>query len=137
MIRRQPRSTRTDTLFPYTTLFRSHKEQLDGMMVGDSFANHFTGMVDILAKPNGIRLMDYTLDACTPIFGYAAEVSAAYGERCVARNARELELIKQKHYPYVVLARAWHRDAAAAQITKGSLTSGNGKGTGGNYINKA
>src|SRR3546814_3833671 len=26
MIRRPPRSTRTDTLFPYTTLFRSHKE---------------------------------------------------------------------------------------------------------------
>src|SRR3546814_1463869 len=25
MIRRQPRSTRTDTLFPYTTLFRSRK----------------------------------------------------------------------------------------------------------------
>src|SRR3546814_3579031 len=28
MIRRPPRSTRTDTLFPYTTLFRSHA--LDG-----------------------------------------------------------------------------------------------------------
>src|SRR3546814_8369225 len=28
MIRRPPRSTRTDTLFPYTTLFRSHPEQL-------------------------------------------------------------------------------------------------------------
>src|SRR3546814_3456704 len=26
MIRRPPRSTRTDTLFPYTTLFRSHLE---------------------------------------------------------------------------------------------------------------
>src|SRR3546814_8458880 len=26
MIRRQPRSTRTDTLFPYTTLFRSEGE---------------------------------------------------------------------------------------------------------------
>src|SRR3546814_6807018 len=26
MIRRPPRSTRTDTLFPYTTLFRSHHE---------------------------------------------------------------------------------------------------------------
>src|SRR3546814_17163150 len=26
MIRRPPRSTRTDTLFPYTTLFRSHPE---------------------------------------------------------------------------------------------------------------
>src|SRR3546814_4125027 len=27
MIRRPPRSTRTDTLFPYTTLFRSIREQ--------------------------------------------------------------------------------------------------------------
>src|SRR3546814_7618063 len=28
MIRRPPRSTRTDTLFPYTTLFRSHDQQM-------------------------------------------------------------------------------------------------------------
>src|SRR3546814_2705707 len=27
MIRRPPRSTRTDTLFPYTTLFRSRRDQ--------------------------------------------------------------------------------------------------------------
>src|SRR3546814_8128024 len=32
MIRRPPRSTRTDTLFPYTTLFRSHRLDL---VVGD------------------------------------------------------------------------------------------------------
>src|SRR3546814_3980409 len=29
MIRRPPRSTRTDTLFPYTTLFRSDELRLD------------------------------------------------------------------------------------------------------------
>src|SRR3546814_3361484 len=29
MIRRPPRSTRTDTLFPYTTLFRSHRGYSD------------------------------------------------------------------------------------------------------------
>src|SRR3546814_6417645 len=29
MIRRPPRSTRTDTLFSYTTLFRSHVVELD------------------------------------------------------------------------------------------------------------
>src|SRR3546814_12435782 len=27
MLRRPPRSTRTDTLFPYTTLFRSYREK--------------------------------------------------------------------------------------------------------------
>src|SRR3546814_7815579 len=30
MIRQPPRSTRTDTLFPYTTLFRSHHRAGDG-----------------------------------------------------------------------------------------------------------
>src|SRR3546814_9939118 len=43
MIRRPPRSTRTDTLFPYTTLFRSKfvpHAQLDGLS-GEDFANIF------------------------------------------------------------------------------------------------
>src|SRR3546814_4670482 len=31
MIRRPPRSTRTDTLFPYTTLFRSHALPMFGL----------------------------------------------------------------------------------------------------------
>src|SRR3546814_13252796 len=31
MIRRPPRSTRTDTLFPYTTLFRSFREAAPGI----------------------------------------------------------------------------------------------------------
>src|SRR3546814_2162894 len=35
MIRRPPRSTRTDTLFPYTTLFRSYGfKQVDGLPRG-------------------------------------------------------------------------------------------------------
>src|SRR3546814_15026431 len=32
MIRRPPRSTRTDTLFPYTTLFRSHGGVLERLI---------------------------------------------------------------------------------------------------------
>src|SRR3546814_7642168 len=38
MIRRPPRSTRTDTLFPYTTLFRSHP-------------GHGQGQIDHAAQP--------------------------------------------------------------------------------------
>src|SRR3546814_1827860 len=33
MIRRPPRSTRTDTLFPYTTLFRSDRDEPRGHLV--------------------------------------------------------------------------------------------------------
>src|SRR3546814_19642796 len=32
MLRRPPRSTRTDTLFPYTTLFRSGKQDRNGLV---------------------------------------------------------------------------------------------------------
>src|SRR3546814_10444583 len=44
MIRRPPRSTRTDTLFPYTTLFRSGKRG-DGtaMPIGQRWAGRIYG----------------------------------------------------------------------------------------------
>src|SRR3546814_13465274 len=42
MIRRPPRSTRTDTLFPYTTLFRSqrHSKRLLGLDTVQNHPNH-------------------------------------------------------------------------------------------------
>src|SRR3546814_14140092 len=39
MIRRPPISTRTDTLFPYTTLFRSGAAQMDGAILVVSAAD--------------------------------------------------------------------------------------------------
>src|SRR3546814_17444269 len=39
MIRRPPRSTRTDTLFPYTTLFRSKHLHLYFLPFGEDFGN--------------------------------------------------------------------------------------------------
>src|SRR3546814_590515 len=44
MIRRPPRSTRTDTLFPYTTLFRSEVGKLDKKWA--AFAENEAGAVD-------------------------------------------------------------------------------------------
>src|SRR3546814_5246936 len=40
MIRRPPRSTRTDTLFPYTTLFRSARHQQCQRGCASSFFTH-------------------------------------------------------------------------------------------------
>src|SRR3546814_5738603 len=42
MIRRPPRSTRTDTLFPYTTLFRSH-----------AFTGHTGKVAGVAVSPDG------------------------------------------------------------------------------------
>src|SRR3546814_9379849 len=49
MIRRPPRSTRTDTLFPYTTLFRSPAQLLD-----DPSEQGIVGLGISVALPRGI-----------------------------------------------------------------------------------
>src|SRR3546814_15654995 len=51
MIRRQPRSTRTDTLFPYTTLFRSLGDLLQSSAV---FAHWWTRHT-VVDREGGLR----------------------------------------------------------------------------------
>src|SRR3546814_14527822 len=45
MIRRPPRSTRTDTLFPYTTLFRSRQGGSAGLEARDNAGGDFSAML--------------------------------------------------------------------------------------------
>src|SRR3546814_2023098 len=63
MIRRPPRSTRTDTLFPYTTLFRSDVdgEREDGPAIGIKLGGQRlgSGHVDI-ADRHIMRSEEYT-----------------------------------------------------------------------------
>src|SRR3546814_246005 len=55
MIRRPPRSTRTDTLFPYTTLFRSGRPLADALpQAGDGTNEHGTGR-EVLATALAVR----------------------------------------------------------------------------------
>src|SRR3546814_12461541 len=57
MIRRPPRSTRTDTLFPYTTLFRSLLAQLPGQVRRGRAEDH----VDLLEGSDEV-LLDQAAD---------------------------------------------------------------------------
>src|SRR3546814_11735970 len=56
MIRRPPRSTRTDTLFPYTTLFRSFLP-LAGRAAKDAAARHIGASLPVITgdAPKGSR----------------------------------------------------------------------------------
>src|SRR3546814_10774091 len=48
MIRRPPRSTRTDTLFPYTTLFRSLVDQLVKVLGGEVVVGLLAGFLHLV-----------------------------------------------------------------------------------------
>src|SRR3546814_2863679 len=92
MIRRPPRSTRTDTLFPYTTLFRSMALREDASDASMQAA------YDLLAatRPTAINLkwaLDAMVEAVAPL-GHNARAAAAY-----ARAARicddDVEICRQ------------------------------------------
>src|SRR3546814_6283558 len=56
MIRRPPRSTRTDTLFPYTTLFRSLSRASGSDILGHPFnAVHRHGGLRILVEHGAVE----------------------------------------------------------------------------------
>src|SRR3546814_618971 len=59
MIRRPPRSTRTDTLFPYTTLFRSHpriqRAEVDLVAVdGRAPIDHVAARANVVRQPMAV-----------------------------------------------------------------------------------
>src|SRR3546814_2932268 len=62
MIRRPPRSTRTDTLFPYTTLFRSQVRGLAVLtqVLGQYGSDGLAGRVRVVAEAEAIALAIHT-----------------------------------------------------------------------------
>src|SRR3546814_7340935 len=82
MIRRPPRSTRTDTLFPYTTLFRSLRDGADddaGSRRGDADADHVARAGD----HRGEELVDALAE------GTAQPLPAEEGEELALRQQDE------------------------------------------------
>src|SRR3546814_6100115 len=75
MIRRPPRSTRTDTLFPYTTLFRSPRE--DCAKPSDGMSVLLVDMREVAGKGLTIRPIRTMLNhATTELFFDDLEVPA-------------------------------------------------------------
>src|SRR3546814_6842049 len=62
MIRRPPRSTRTDTLFPYTTLFRSDRAGDDTSSAVGPVVDLDQRVDDFVARFLGMTLLMYDFD---------------------------------------------------------------------------
>src|SRR3546814_3813968 len=96
MIRRPPRSTRTDTLFPYTTLFRSHVTGAQHVVLelvrGVADVRHFIEVA--VQRPCFIELLRALLDD----FPGLVQLLKLPGEgRWVMNNATELRMRSEEH----------------------------------------
>src|SRR3546814_11125737 len=83
MIRRPPRSTRTDTLFPYTTLFRSEARDRDAGLVGglDDHRALGRGQFDAVDKDGDLVRRQVGVD------GLGAHAATAFGTTVPSRSS--------------------------------------------------
>src|SRR3546814_15793115 len=92
MIRRPPRSTRTDTLFPYTTLFRSEQARAAARLVHVSYAAE-KGRFDLAAARDA---------AVKPMGGYSQpDRSEEHTSelQSLMRISYSVFCLKKKHLP--------------------------------------
>src|SRR3546814_11221024 len=104
MIRRPPRSTRTDALFPYTTLFRS----LDVCLrVGDMLLSSGAGAADVTAT---MRSLAHAFDVRNPQVDVTF-TQLAMSVQTAADDAPVLQIrsVSQREIDYEHLTRVDHR----------------------------
>lgn len=90
----------------------------DLILIGDSYANHFTGMVDVLAKRDGLSVMHYTMDGCPPVKGMGFGSLASYIEKCRSRNDFSYKFIASHRFKYVLLGASWPNDGTPEHFAR-------------------
>src|SRR3546814_19216161 len=112
MIRRPPRSTRTDTLFPYTTLFRS--QALRAHQLAVAIDQHVAGIARAL-----------NLFAVEEAVILVAEIAGFFRESDLLGQARA-EAVGARHDD-AVLDAEFHEGVAAGKIGRASCRERVGK----------
>src|SRR3546814_18867997 len=97
MLRRPPRSTRTDTLFPYTTLFRSIDAVVDGVA---ECSRHGPG--DVLVFLPGEREIRETVEALRKNHPPGTEVLPLYARLSQRSEEHTSELQSLMRISYAV-----------------------------------
>src|SRR3546814_3945164 len=111
MIRRPPRSTRTDTLFPYTTLFRSLEFMIAGanaVQVGTAnfvdpfiWAKLLDGLHDYMRRHQITRLADLVGRSEEHTSELQSLMRTSYAVFCLKKKKKRL-----KHHNYITCHNA-------------------------------
>ncbi|MDB5243536.1 MAG: acetyltransferase [Spirosoma sp.] len=99
-------------------LLGSASKPVDSIFIGDSYANHFTGMVDLLAKQDDLTVMHYTMDGCLPVKGVGFGSIASYVEKCKSRNNFSYKFIASHNFKYVLLGASWPNNGTSEYFVR-------------------
>src|SRR3546814_8625078 len=107
MIRRPPRSTRTDTLFPYTTLFRSELQRL--LEGGDRTLELEMGRNHIRVKRDDVTFTSKLIDGRFPDYEAVIPIGADREVRIRSEeHTSELQSLMRISYAVFCLKKNTH-----------------------------
>src|SRR3546814_5471292 len=107
MIRRPPRSTRTDTLFPYTTLFRS--------VAGDALAHRFGGVEALGVERVEVELERLRLDQLRRVRRHGDRGGGDGGQWRSEEHTSELQSLMRISYAVFCLKKKTTHTARTLQ----------------------
>lgn len=88
-----------------------NKAAKKGLLIGDSFSNHYWGFMDTLGKSANVSILAQGTSSCITLPGLALYdwwyfKNAVY-EECVNHTEHYYQMIEQNHYDYVILGQVW------------------------------
>src|SRR3546814_20237645 len=129
MIRRPPRSTRTDTLFPYTTLFRSGRGTLESI----GAAGELQRDGDVLQRRHGrhqVEVLKHDSDGIAPEpgEGILVETGEAGAADMDLAFARTLQAGNDHHHRGFAAARGAYHRSEERRLGKERVSTGRSRG---------
>lgn len=87
------------------------KASQKGLMIGDSFANHYWGFIDTLATAANLSVVTQGVSSCITLPGIYLydwwHFKNQIYQECYAETQRYYQMISANHYNYVLLGQNW------------------------------
>lgn len=103
--------SRPDVPFETQCLIGTEHAAKKGLLIGDSFSNHYWGLVDTLGKSAGVSITALGTSSCITLPGiYLYDWWTFKGrvyQECFAQTKRYYQMIQHNHYDYVLIGQAW------------------------------
>ncbi len=89
----------------------THAHARHGLMIGDSFANHYWGFIDTLGKAANVAILAQGSSSCLTLPGIYQYNWWHYKDRvyqeCYDHTQQYYALIRKNHYDFVILGQIW------------------------------
>ncbi|TAL61834.1 MAG: acyltransferase [Legionella sp.] len=98
-------------IYQECTVGAKNADSKKAFMIGDSFANHYWGFMDILGKAANVSVLFQASSSCLTLpdiylFDFAANKNKVQQE-CRDNTDKYYQIIKNHHFDYVILGQIW------------------------------